>query len=102
MLLLIFRTCFYVLGLVASTSVGADKLEDLGWESVRHRGSDKWPVIEQDVMYFLESDASDEEQVSASPFWYLHVDVQLYSGGGEGGKSALFGILSLITSERYT
>ncbi|XP_057305998.1 rapamycin-insensitive companion of mTOR-like isoform X2 [Hydractinia symbiolongicarpus] len=57
-------TCFYVLGLIASTSVGADKLEDLGWESVRHRGSDKWPVIEQDMMYFLESDASDEEQVS--------------------------------------
>ena len=57
------RTCFYVLGLMSSTSIGADRLEDLGWESVRHKGADKWPVIEQDITYIWEPDISDEELV---------------------------------------
>lgn len=39
-------TCYYVLGLIAKTREGADILRDLEWESVRHMGEDKWPVLE--------------------------------------------------------
>ena len=41
-----YRTCFYVLGLVATTRQGADILKALNWESVRHKGEDSWPVVE--------------------------------------------------------
>ena len=40
------RTCFYVLGLIATTRQGADILKTLNWESVRHKGEDSWPVVE--------------------------------------------------------
>ena len=33
------------MGLIASTSKGADILFDYGWDSVRHKHSDIWPVI---------------------------------------------------------
>ena len=39
------RTAFYVLGLVANTCNGADLLHDYGWEAVRHKHNDLWPVI---------------------------------------------------------
>lgn len=58
-----FRTCFYALGLIGSTSIGADRLEELGWDSVRHKGTEEWPVIEPDITYILEPDVSEEEQV---------------------------------------
>lgn len=57
-----FRTCFYVLGLIGSTSLGAEKLESLGWDSVRHKCSEDWPVMEPDIGYFYE-EMSDEEEV---------------------------------------
>ena len=58
-------TCFYILGLMASTSTGADKLEELGWECVRHKGSDIWPVIEHDIPHFFwDTEPSEEEQDS--------------------------------------
>ncbi|KAJ7386353.1 hypothetical protein OS493_008474 [Desmophyllum pertusum] len=40
---------FYVLGLIAKTREGADILRELEWESVRHMGEDKWPVLETSV-----------------------------------------------------
>ncbi|KAJ7375614.1 hypothetical protein OS493_040045 [Desmophyllum pertusum] len=43
------KTCFYVLGLIAKTREGADILRELEWESVRHMGEDKWPVLETSV-----------------------------------------------------
>lgn len=46
---MIDRTCFYVLGLIAKTREGADILRELEWESVRHMGEDKWPVLETSV-----------------------------------------------------
>lgn len=39
-------TCFYVLGLIATTRQGADILKTLNWESVRHKGEHSWPVVE--------------------------------------------------------
>ncbi|XP_078353189.1 rapamycin-insensitive companion of mTOR-like isoform X2 [Oculina patagonica] len=42
-------TCYYVLGLIAKTREGADILRELEWESVRHMGEDKWPVLETSV-----------------------------------------------------
>ena len=56
-----FRTCFYTLGLIAKTSQGADRLEALGWECVRHRGAETWPIIEQEVAYLADDYVSDEE-----------------------------------------
>lgn len=46
---MIDRTCYYVLGLIAKTREGADILRELEWESVRHMGEDKWPVLETSV-----------------------------------------------------
>ncbi|RWS04250.1 rapamycin-insensitive companion of mTOR-like isoform X1, partial [Dinothrombium tinctorium] len=40
-------TCFYVLGLIASTSDGADYLKDFGWEAVRHSHNEKWPLVKR-------------------------------------------------------
>ena len=45
--LCINRTSFYVLGLVAKTRSGANFLSSLGWESVRHSGNVKWPVLDE-------------------------------------------------------
>ena len=42
----ICRTCFYVLGLIATTRQGADILKSLNWESVRHKEEDRWPAVE--------------------------------------------------------
>ncbi|XP_048583211.1 rapamycin-insensitive companion of mTOR isoform X2 [Nematostella vectensis] len=39
-------TCFYVLGLIAKTRQGADILQDLEWESIRHMGEEQWPVLD--------------------------------------------------------
>eukprot|EP00795_Rhopilema_esculentum_P004460 gene4460-20703_t len=58
-------TCFYVLGLIAKTSQGADRLEELGWECVRHRGAETWPVIEQEVAYLADDYMSEEECVGS-------------------------------------
>lgn len=41
-----FSTAFYVLGLLACTCRGADILNELGWESVRHKRTERWPVQE--------------------------------------------------------
>lgn len=58
-------TCFFILGLMACTSTGADRLEELGWECVRHKGSDIWPVIEHDIPpIFWDTEPSEEEQES--------------------------------------
>ena len=37
-------TAFYVLGLLSCTCRGADMLNELGWESVRHKRTEHWPV----------------------------------------------------------
>ena len=44
-----FRTCYYVLGLIAKTREGADILREQEWESVRHIGEDAWPIMETSV-----------------------------------------------------
>lgn len=67
-----FSTCFYVLGLLASTSIGADKLEELGWDCVRHKGSDIWPIIEHEVTYYVEPEFSEDEEVSLRRSAYAH------------------------------
>ncbi|XP_065648769.1 rapamycin-insensitive companion of mTOR isoform X2 [Hydra vulgaris] len=55
-------TCFFVLGLMASTNLGAGKLEDLGWSSVRHQGTDIWPVIEPEYTYIMEQEFFDDDK----------------------------------------
>ena len=57
----LYSTCFYCLGLIAKTSQGADRLEELGWECVRHRGADTWPIIEQEITYIPMDYSTDEE-----------------------------------------
>ena len=54
-----------MLGLIAKTSQGADRLEELGWECVRHRGAETWPVIEQEVAYLADDYKSEEECVGS-------------------------------------
>eukprot|EP00111_Clytia_hemisphaerica_P003838 TCONS_00011021-protein len=58
-------TCFYVLGLVGSTSIGAEKLEYLGWDSVRHKCTVDWPVMEPDIAYVYDPDLSEDEEEGA-------------------------------------
>eukprot|EP00794_Sanderia_malayensis_P007811 gene7810-8657_t len=58
-------TCYYVLGLIAKTSQGADKLQDLGWDCVRHKGVETWPVIEQEVAFLPEDYVTDDESGEA-------------------------------------
>lgn len=65
------RTCFYVLGLIGSTSLGAEKLEHLGWDSVRHKCSEDWPVMEPDIGYFYEEMSDDEEVWAFALFLYF-------------------------------
>jgi len=62
-LIIYFRTCFYVIGLIGSTSIGAEKLERLGWDSIRHKCSEEWPVMEPDIVYLYEPDFSEDEEV---------------------------------------
>lgn len=40
-------TCFYVLGMLASTEGGANFLKDYGWHSVRHTRGEKWPLSKE-------------------------------------------------------
>ena len=44
-LLLLFRTCFYALCLIAKTKRGVEQLKQLGWVSVCHSHEHKWPVV---------------------------------------------------------
>lgn len=39
-------TCFYVIGLLSSTSVGANLLSQVGWQSKRQHRLEKWPVMQ--------------------------------------------------------
>ncbi|KAK3755311.1 hypothetical protein QZH41_014619, partial [Actinostola sp. cb2023] len=39
-------TCYYVLGLIAKTRQGTEILNDLQWISIRHIGTEEWPVVE--------------------------------------------------------
>ncbi|RWS26243.1 rapamycin-insensitive companion of mTOR-like isoform X1 [Leptotrombidium deliense] len=39
--------CFYVLGLIGSTSDGADYLKEFGWEAMRHSHNEKWPLVKK-------------------------------------------------------
>lgn len=71
-----FSTCFYVLGLLASTSIGADKLEELGWDCVRHKGSDIWPIIEHEVTYYVEPEFSEDEEVNLRRSAYAHNSIR--------------------------
>ena len=41
-------TAYYVLGLIASTNRGVKILHELGWEAVKHRRGEDWPVIDED------------------------------------------------------
>ncbi|CAH1775574.1 unnamed protein product [Owenia fusiformis] len=41
-------TAYYVLGLIGSTSPGADKLQEYGWESVRHSHCSPWPIADEE------------------------------------------------------
>ena len=47
--------------MIAKTREGADILRDLEWESVRHMGEDKWPVLETSV----------ENKEEVVPFSYM-------------------------------
>jgi len=49
--------------LIGSTSIGAEKLERLGWDSIRHKCSEEWPVMEPDIVYLYEPDFSEDEEV---------------------------------------
>lgn len=59
-------TAFYVLGLVGSTSKGAILLQMENWLTVRHKGSDVWPVVEKRPRTILESHADDRSVSSLS------------------------------------
>ncbi|KAL1513243.1 hypothetical protein ABEB36_002676 [Hypothenemus hampei] len=43
-------TAFYALGLVATTSIGADELCLNGWLATRHNRYHRWPVLEEEPM----------------------------------------------------
>ncbi|XP_050303046.1 rapamycin-insensitive companion of mTOR [Anthonomus grandis grandis] len=43
-------TAFYALGLVATTSLGADELCLNGWLATRHNRHENWPVIQEELM----------------------------------------------------
>ncbi|XP_066151016.1 rapamycin-insensitive companion of mTOR [Euwallacea fornicatus] len=65
-------TAFYALGLVASTSFGADELNLNGWFATRHNRHERWPVLQQEPMdslfisYFTSSLWDREKQTSAN------------------------------------
>ena len=44
-LLLLSRTCYYALCLIAKTKRGVEQLKQLGWVSVCHSHEHKWPVV---------------------------------------------------------
>ncbi|ERE82505.1 rapamycin-insensitive companion of mTOR-like protein [Cricetulus griseus] len=44
-----YRTCVYVLGLIAKTKQGCDILKCHSWDSVRHNRKHLWPVVPDDV-----------------------------------------------------
>ncbi|XP_076265709.1 rapamycin-insensitive companion of Tor isoform X2 [Rhynchophorus ferrugineus] len=48
-------TAYYGLGLVATTSAGADELSFSGWLATRHNRHDQWPVIQEELLdaFFL-------------------------------------------------
>lgn len=48
MCLLVCRTAFYCLNLIASTRQGADILHEYGWESLRNNRQEMWPVIDEE------------------------------------------------------
>ena len=80
--MLINSTCYYVLGLIAKTREGADILRDLEWESVRHLGKEKWPVLEDLV----------DNKEELMPFSYLSVE----------NLSSTPSTASMLTSYRLT
>ena len=51
-----FSTAYFVIGLIAATRKGADILNDFGWEAVRHKHGEVWPVLEEsgDYMPFFD------------------------------------------------
>ncbi len=53
-----------MLGLIASTSKGAGILNDFGWETIRHKRSDWWPVIEESDK--MADDGSELTSMSSS------------------------------------
>ena len=59
---LIFRTAYYVLGLISSTIAGSTVLRSFLWESVRHHRSELWPVFDPDCV----PDSNDVEDLSSA------------------------------------
>lgn len=57
-------TCFYVLGLLASTRIGTDMLSKLGWESLCRRRSEMWPLVEEPDFIFAEDSLSSVGSLS--------------------------------------
>ncbi|GLH11487.1 Rapamycin-insensitive companion of mTOR [Gryllus bimaculatus] len=66
-------TAFYALGLIATTSAGADSLSQLGWLSVRHDRHEQWPVI---------AGNPEPEHLPAKPDFEVDDSVSLSSGVG--------------------
>ena len=86
-------TCFYVLGLLASTEDGADYLKKLGWETVRHCYNDKWPMIKESNNFNLEDECfslsyfhSKKQEMSSSRSRFLEL-FDMVSGKQKGFKS---------------
>lgn len=44
-----YRTCVYVLGLIAKTKQGCDILKHHNWDAVRHSRRQPWPVVPDDM-----------------------------------------------------
>ncbi|KAH3731195.1 hypothetical protein DPMN_057203 [Dreissena polymorpha] len=75
-LLYIYRTAFFVLGLVSSTREGAELLSQYGWESRWNNRSERWPLVEDHTV--LLDDALDEAQTEAC-FQHSHSRLELNS-----------------------
>ncbi|XP_054724795.1 rapamycin-insensitive companion of mTOR-like [Uloborus diversus] len=43
-------TCFFVLGLLCSSSEGATAVEEYGWEAVKRNHEEKWPLIREEFL----------------------------------------------------
>ena len=68
-----------MLGLVSCTCRGADLLNELGWETVRHKRTDRWPVQDDPA-------AEPPPQSSSSVLTASHSGVSLVGSLASDGK----------------
>ncbi|XP_055941079.1 rapamycin-insensitive companion of mTOR-like [Argiope bruennichi] len=43
-------TCYFILGLLSSTTEGSDILREHGWEAVQRNHEEKWPLIKEEIL----------------------------------------------------